>query len=116
MGRFAGRRGPRDKPPFTRLVNLETGQVSQAALHEGERVYACGVRSCIGTTNGGRPFTRLRDGSQQKYVSIGYQVPEPPSQDRFHLCEVWEDTANGEITTADRLKGEFYVVVLVRIP
>ncbi|MER7128169.1 hypothetical protein [Streptosporangium saharense] len=138
--------GESDKPPFTRLVNLETGQVSQAVVHEGERVYACGVRFCIGTTNGGWPFTRLRDGSRQKYVPVGYQDPAPPSQDRFHLCDVGkdgpgigicdvdtgtvvdlglgEDVANGAVSTTDRsgrimsyrVKGESYVVILSRIP
>ncbi|MEU1880131.1 hypothetical protein ABZ470_22695 [Streptosporangium sp. NPDC020072] len=83
--------GGRDKPLFTRLVNLETGKVDSAAVDGKDRVYACGVRSCIGVTADEEGFVRLRDGSQQKDVPLGYQIPEPPRQDRFHLCNIKED-------------------------
>ncbi|MFD0888364.1 TolB family protein, partial [Streptosporangium algeriense] len=141
-----GTGGGRDKPLFTRLVNLETGKVDSAAVGEDERVYACGVRSCIGMTADERAFVRLRDGSQQRDVPVGYQIPEPPRQDRFHLCNVKEneqglglydvntgtvvdlglreEVANGGIPVTDptgrimsyRLKGELHVIVLPRIP
>ncbi|MEU4833511.1 hypothetical protein [Streptosporangium sp. NPDC023615] len=78
---------PRDGAPFTHLVNLETGQTSDAApARRGERLLACGVRSCVATTPGGtRAFTLLRDGSRRQEVPTGFQVPEPPGQSRFHV-------------------------------
>ncbi|MER5320522.1 hypothetical protein [Streptosporangium roseum] len=86
-----GTGGPPGRPPFSKLVNLETGQTSTAAVHQGERVYACGVRSCTGTTADGRAFTRLRDGSQQKDIPVGYLIPEPPTQSRFHVRNLKSD-------------------------
>ncbi|MFC7381434.1 TolB-like translocation protein [Sphaerisporangium rhizosphaerae] len=79
------RSDPMAGPPFTRLVNLETGQSSTAVSHQGERVYACGVRSCMGTTADGKGFTRGRDGSRQKEIPVGYLIPEPPVQSRFYV-------------------------------
>lgn len=77
---------PQDGAPFTRLVNLETGQASDAApARQGERLLACGVRSCIVTTSDGRAFTQLRDGSQRQEVPTGFQIPEPPTQSRFYV-------------------------------
>ncbi|HUR03892.1 MAG TPA: hypothetical protein VM347_15210 [Nonomuraea sp.] len=78
---------PKDGAPFTHLVNLETGQTSDAApARQGEKLLACGVRSCLSTTDGGvRAFTRPRDGSEQQEVPTGFQIPEPPSQSRFYV-------------------------------
>ncbi|SFK06631.1 hypothetical protein SAMN05216275_116133 [Streptosporangium canum] len=86
-----GTGGPRGGPPFSELVNLETGQTSTAAVHQGEQVYACGVQSCTGMTADGRAFTRLRDGSQQKDIPVGYLIPEPPTQSRFHVRNIRSD-------------------------
>ncbi|GAA2697599.1 hypothetical protein GCM10010412_092590 [Nonomuraea recticatena] len=78
---------PPDGAPFTHLVNLETGHVSDAApARQGEQLLACGVQSCLATTPGGaRAFTRLRDGSEQQEVPTGFQIPEPVSQSRFYV-------------------------------
>ncbi|WP_214412589.1 cell wall synthesis protein CwsA [Sphaerisporangium fuscum] len=80
-----------DKPPFTQLVNLETGQTSTAVVNPGEQLIACGVRTCIGGTKDEKTFTRLRDGSQQKEIPSGFQIPEPPSQSRFYIRNLFDD-------------------------
>ncbi|WP_433362792.1 hypothetical protein [Streptosporangium sp. CA-115845] len=84
---------PEDGAPFTHLVNLETGQTSDATpARRGEQLLACGVQSCIATTSGGaRAFTRLRDGSKQQEVPTGFQIPEPPSQSRFYVRTLGSD-------------------------
>ncbi|MEU4725305.1 hypothetical protein AB0G06_37340 [Nonomuraea dietziae] len=84
---------PPDGAPFTHLVNLETGQTSDAApARQGEQLLACGVQSCLATTPGGaRAFTRLRDGTQQQEVPTGFQIPEPPSQSRFYVRTLRSD-------------------------
>ncbi|GLW10146.1 hypothetical protein Misp01_52750 [Microtetraspora sp. NBRC 13810] len=141
-----GAGGARDEPPFSRLVNLETGQTSTAVIRQGEQVLACGVRSCTVTTPDGKAYTRLRDGSGQKEIPVGYQIPEPPSQDRFFVRNLTGTTPGiglydlttgtladlgirteayrGEIPVADRsgrfmtyeLKSGRYVIDLSRIP
>ncbi|MBT2231045.1 hypothetical protein [Nonomuraea sp. NEAU-A123] len=84
---------PKDGAPFTHLVNLETGQTSDAApARRGEKLLACGVRSCLSTMgNGSRAFTRARDGSEQQEVPTGYQIPEPPGQSRFYVRNLRSD-------------------------
>ncbi|MEU0567672.1 hypothetical protein ABZ297_20110 [Nonomuraea sp. NPDC005983] len=85
---------PKDGAPFTHLVNLETGQTSDAApARQGEQLLACGVQSCLATTSGGaRAFTRQRDGSEQQEVPTGFQIPEPPSQSRFYVRTLRSDS------------------------
>ncbi|MEU7743943.1 hypothetical protein [Nonomuraea sp. NPDC049158] len=85
---------PKDGAPFTHLVNLETGQTSDAApARQGEQLLACGVQSCIATTSGGaKAFTRPRDGSKQQEVPTGFQIPEPPSQSRFYVRTLTSDS------------------------
>ncbi|WP_329424628.1 hypothetical protein OG339_29960 [Streptosporangium sp. NBC_01495] len=84
---------PPDKAPFTHLVNLETGQTSDAApASQGTQLLACGVQSCLETTPGGaRAFTRQRDGAQQQEVPTGFQIPEPPGQSRFYVRLIGSD-------------------------
>lgn len=84
---------PKDGAPFTHLANLETGQTSDAApARRGEKLLACGVRSCLSTTGGGaRAFTRPRDGSEQQEVPTGFQIPEPPGQSRFYVRTLRSD-------------------------
>jgi hypothetical protein len=141
-----GAGGPPGQPPFSKLVNLETGQTSTAAVRP-EQVYACGVQSCMGVTADGKAFTRLRDGSEQKDIPVGYQIPEPPTQSRFHVRNIKSDgpalglydlttgitadlgireeaTTRGEVPVADRsgrlmtyrLKKDRYVIDLSKIP
>ncbi|GGK72014.1 hypothetical protein Sme01_08630 [Sphaerisporangium melleum] len=90
---WAGTPGAGDprRPAFTKLVNLATGQTSTAVVRDGERVYACGVRSCFGTAPDGKAFTRARDGSRQKEIPSGYLVPEPPVQSRFYVRNIRDD-------------------------
>ncbi|MEU4231832.1 hypothetical protein AB0F17_46695 [Nonomuraea sp. NPDC026600] len=139
---------PKDGAPFTHLVNLETGQTSDAApARQGEKLLACGVRSCLSTMgNGGRAFTRARDGSEEQEVPTGYQIPEPPSQSRFYVRNLRSDApglglydlktgtladlgirneaSQGEVPVADRagrmmtyrIESGRYVIDLSRIP
>ena len=84
---------PPEGAPFTHLVNLETGQTSDAApARKGEQLLACGVQSCLATTPGGaRAFTRLRDGTHEQEVPTGFQIPEPPGQSRFYVRNLRND-------------------------
>ncbi|SDH75940.1 hypothetical protein SAMN05421505_1227 [Sinosporangium album] len=80
-----------DEAPYTRLVNLETGESSSALVKEGERMFACRVEWCVGTAEDGKAFTRHRNGSQQKEIPAGYQILGRPSQSRFYLRDVWDE-------------------------
>ncbi|GAA4203148.1 hypothetical protein GCM10022252_60300 [Streptosporangium oxazolinicum] len=139
---------PQSGAPFTHLVNLETGQTSDAApASQGTQLLACGVQSCLETTSGGvRAFTRPRDGSEQREVPTGFQIPEPPGQSRFYVrtlqsdapglglydlktgtlvdLGIREEATQGEVPVADRAgrmmtyltKSGRYVIDLSRIP
>ncbi|GAB1818414.1 hypothetical protein HerbRD11066_15780 [Herbidospora sp. RD11066] len=72
-------KGP-DDARYRRLVDLETGVVSDAVVHLGEKEVVCGVTTCVGERPDGRAFVRGRDGSAER------PLPELPSglgDDRF---------------------------------
>ncbi|MEV4220500.1 hypothetical protein [Nonomuraea sp. NPDC049725] len=57
---------PDNEPSFERILNVETGQTSQALVRPGEEDIRCGVTACVGRGPGRKPFYRLRDGSGER--------------------------------------------------
>ncbi|WP_062436365.1 hypothetical protein [Herbidospora daliensis] len=51
---------------FRRLVNLETGEVSEVTPDPGDRTVICGVTTCSGLHADGTPFVRGRDGTGER--------------------------------------------------
>ncbi|MGR6912627.1 TolB family protein [[Actinomadura] parvosata] len=57
---------PDNEPSFKELYNVETGEMSLALVRPGDEYVRCGVTTCVGVGAGGKPFVRLRDGSQER--------------------------------------------------
>jgi hypothetical protein len=72
---------PDEEPSFEELYNVETGELSKALVRPGDRYVRCGVTTCVGVNAAGKPFFRLRDGSQERELREG--ALHGLSQDRF---------------------------------
>ncbi|NJP92021.1 hypothetical protein HCN51_21580 [Nonomuraea sp. FMUSA5-5] len=72
---------PDNEPSFKELYNVENGDMSLALVRPGDQYVRCGVTTCVGVGADGKPFVRLRDGSQER------ELPESAmhglSMDRF---------------------------------
>ncbi|MFF5207995.1 hypothetical protein [Streptosporangium sp. NPDC000396] len=55
-----------EKANFGELLNVETGEKRTVSINPGEWGLRCGVTMCVGRKSGGKPFSRLRDGSQER--------------------------------------------------
>ncbi|WP_066369782.1 hypothetical protein [Herbidospora mongoliensis] len=53
---------------FQRLVNLETGEISEATSQPGDTNVTCGVSTCSGLRADGTAFVRGRDGTRERVL------------------------------------------------
>ncbi|MFC5817819.1 TolB family protein [Nonomuraea harbinensis] len=85
------------------IRNLRTGETDRALVRDGERVHACGVTLCVGSS-GAAPFHRMRDGSQQQELPGG-MARTPPALDRFHVASVRYGRHAGGVALFDLRTG-----------
>ncbi|MEV0826423.1 TolB family protein [Nonomuraea rubra] len=134
---------PNQEPSFEELYNVETGELSKALVRPGDRYVRCGVTTCVGQNAAGKPFFRLRDGSQERELEESamhglsqdrFMTVHPPGRDQALVDLVTGESgdlglrpdAKGQMTsvqpgiTNDRLvwyevKGKLVIIDLARI-
>ncbi|MFC4060810.1 hypothetical protein ACFOWE_21115 [Planomonospora corallina] len=93
---------PDGEPSFEELLNVETGEVSRATVHPGERHVRCGVTVCTGYRGDNTPFHRSRDGSRERDLPRGASAE--PALDRFYAVHL--PVTHGGQYVYDQVTGE----------
>ncbi|WP_433351729.1 hypothetical protein ACQP25_01835 [Microtetraspora malaysiensis] len=106
---------------FQELLNVETGERSRAVIHPGERYVWCGVTTCSGSKADHTPFSRLRDGSQERRLPqsslfglardrfLTVRLPNPPGGQALYDVVTGK---SGDLGRRPPAKGQSYAIEL----